>query len=146
MAAEKSALDQHIHRNILIISRDADMSQVWKTLFEQRNCHVVCESSGAEGVSSSRELSPTLILLDLDMPDSERLALCRELRSTTDGALLLLDSNLKNPDVLEYHRAGVNETISASISPMALLVKSLAWLARYDWVIPRRQSVRLLRT
>ena len=140
MTAEKSALDPYIHRNILIISKDAGMSQVWKTLFEQRNCRVVCESSGADGVSSSRTLSPTLILLDMDIPDKERLALCRELRSTTDGALLLLDSNLKNPDVLEYHRAGVSETISASISPMALLVKSLAWLARYDWVVPRRQS------
>ena len=141
MAAEKSALDQHIHRNILIISKDADMSQVWKTLFEQRNCNVVCETSGSEGVSSSREICPALILLDMDLPDRERLALCQELRSTTEGALLLLDSNIKNPDVLEYHRAGVNETISASISPMVLLVKSLAWLARYDWVVPHRQSV-----
>lgn len=141
MTAEKSALDRHIHRNILIISKDADMSQLWKTLFEQRNCHVVCETSGSEGVSSSCEISPALILLDMDLPDRERLALCHELRTTTDGALLLLDSNIKNPDVLEYHRAGVNETISASISPMALLVKSLAWLARYDWVVPHRRPV-----
>ena len=119
------------------------MAQVWKTLFEQRNCHVVCETSGTEGVSSSRELSPTLILLDIDLPDRERLALCCELRSTTDGALLLLDSNTKNPDVLEYHRAGVNETISASISPMALLVQSLAWLARSDWVVPRKSPAQI---
>lgn len=143
MTAQESPLDGRMHRNILIISKDAGMSQIWKTLFEQRNCRVVCETSGAGGVSASRKLSPTLILLDMDIPDEECLALCRDLRSTTNGALLLLSSNLKNPDVLEYHRVGVNETIPASISPMALLVKSLAWLARYDWVIPDRRSVSL---
>ncbi|NUQ58544.1 MAG: hypothetical protein HUU12_04085 [Anaerolineales bacterium] len=42
----------------------------------------------------------------------------------------MLDASARNPDVLEYHRAGVDETIAAPISPMALLVKSLAWFAR----------------
>lgn len=130
---------------VLIISKDGEMTHVLKTLFEQRNCHVVCKNSAAEGVSSSQSLSPMLILLDLDSPDKDLLALCRDLRSTTDGALLMLYSNIKNPDVLEYHRAGVNEIISSSISPMALLVKSLAWLARYDWLVERRRPAQLLR-
>jgi two-component system torCAD operon response regulator TorR len=126
--------------SVLIISQDAGMTRVWKALFEQRNCRVICETSPGEGLSSSRILSPALILLDVNLPDDERLNLCRDLRNTTDGALLMIDSNYKNPDALEYHRAGVDETISAPISPMALLVKSLAWLARSDWLVPRRQS------
>jgi DNA-binding NarL/FixJ family response regulator len=104
---------------------------------------VVCESSARAGLSSARILSPALILLNLNIPDEERLELCRELRSTTNGALLLLDFKHKNPDVLEYHRAGVDEAISASINPMALMIKSLAWLARYDWLSPRRQSAQI---
>jgi DNA-binding response OmpR family regulator len=88
-------------------------------------------------------LSPTLIILDLDIPDNERLDLCRALRATTNGTLLLINSSYKQIDVLEYHRAGVDETVADSISPMALLVKSLAWLARQDWIVPRRQSAQL---
>jgi DNA-binding NarL/FixJ family response regulator len=102
----------------------------------------VCESTARSGLSTARILSPALILLDMDIPNDERLKLCRELRSTTDGALLVLDSNFKNPDILEYHHAGVDETISSSINPMALMIKSLAWLARYDWTAPHRSSAR----
>lgn len=137
MAASKLSPNQN---TVLIISQDADMVRVWKMLFEQRNCHVISEMTGQDGLSTSHLLSPTLIILDLDLPDEERLRLCRNLRATTNGTLLLLNSSYKNVDILEYHRAGVDETVSASISPMALLVKSLAWLARQDWIVPRRRS------
>lgn len=144
MAAKKFTPDQNERHSVLIISQDADMARVWETLFEQRNCLVTSEASAEDGLSASRLLSPTLIVLDMDMPDEERLSLCRGLRSTTDGALLLLNSSYTPLDVLEYHRAGVDETLGASVSPMALLVKSLAWLARQDWIVPRRQAAQLL--
>lgn len=142
MTAEKFS-PNHLDNTILIISQDADMTRVLKMLFEQRSCQVINESASRDGLMSSRLLSPTLIILDMDLPDDERLRLCKELRSTTNGTLLLLNSDYKSIDVLEYHRAGVDETISSSISPMALLIKSLAWLARQDWLVPRRQSAQL---
>lgn len=143
MAASKVSPYQNDLNNVLIISQDVDMTRVWKMLFEQRNCHVISETTAHEGLLTSRLLSPTLIILDMDMPDHERLDLCRELRATTNGTLLLINSSYKNIDVLEYHRAGVDETVADSISPMALLIKSLAWLARQDWIVPRRQSAQV---
>jgi len=142
MAANKFSPNENDLNTVLIISQDVDMTRVWKMLFEQRNCYVISETAAREGISSSRLNSPTLIILDLDLPDEERIDLCRELRATTNGTLLLINSSYKSLDVLEYHRAGVDETVSASISPMALLVKSLAWLARQDWIVPRRQNAQ----
>lgn len=144
MAVEKTASDRNEPHRILIISQDAEMVRVWEELFAQRNCRVFPVATAREGVTSARVLSPALILLDVEMPDGERLNLCRELRSTTDGTLLMIDSSVKNPDLFEYHRAGVDETLSASISPMALLIKSLTWLARQEWLVPRRQSAESL--
>ncbi|MBI2333030.1 MAG: response regulator [Chloroflexi bacterium] len=143
MAASVVSTNQNEVNSVLIISQDADMIRVWKMLFEQRSCHVISETIAQEGLLTSRLLSPTLIILDMDIPDNERLTLCRKLRATTNGTLLLINSSYKNVDVLEYHRAGVDETVDDSISPMALLVKSLAWLARQDWIVPRRQSAQL---
>jgi DNA-binding response OmpR family regulator len=143
MSAEKFTPNDSDLNTVLIISQDADMTRVWKMLFEQRNCQVINESNSRDGLMSSRLLSPTLIILDMDLPEDERLGLCKELRSTTNGTLLLLNSSYKSINVLEYHRAGVDETIASSISPMALLIKSLAWLARHDWLVPRRQSAQV---
>jgi len=143
MAASKVSPHQNDLNSVLIISQDVEMIRVWKMLFEQRNCHVISETTAREGLLTSRLLSPTLIILDLDMPDKERLTLCRELRATTNGTILLLNSSHKSIDILEYHRAGVDETVTDSISPMALLVKSLAWLARQDWIVPRKSSTQI---
>ena len=143
MTADKFTPNDIDLNTILIISQDADMARVLKMLFEQRNCQVVNESASHDGLMSSRLLSPTLIILDMDMPEDERLGLCKELRSTTNGTLLLLNSDYKAINVMEYHRVGVDETIASSISPMALLIKSLAWLARQDWLVPRRQSTQV---
>ena len=142
MSAKKIAPNQNDPNTVLILSQDADMTRVWKMLFEQRNCRVLSEASAQDGLKTSRLISPTLILLDIDMPDEERLNLCRELRSSTNGTLLLINSSYRSIDVLEYHRAGVDETVAASISPMALLIKSLAWLARQDWIVPRKQPAQ----
>lgn len=142
MVPGKTAPDQNETHHILIISQNTETARAWEELFAQRNCRVVSEISSREGVSTARILSPDLILLDVEMPDDERLTLCRELRSTTDGTLLMIDSRFNNPGRLEYHRAGVDETLSASISPMALLIKSLAWLARQEWLVPRKQSAQ----
>jgi len=124
---------------VLIISQDVEMIRVWKALFEQRDCLVISETEAHNAKLTAKLLSPTLIILDLELPDDERLALCCDLRATTNGTLLLVNSSYKSVNVLEYHRAGVDETVTANISPLALLVKSLAWLARQDWIVPRRQ-------
>lgn len=128
--------------SVLIISQDAELQRVWMLLFEQRNCRVLSETSAHDGLVTSRLIAPSLIILDLDLPHEQRLKLCQDLRATTNGTLLLIDSGYKSIDTLAYHHAGVDETIAEGISPMALLVKSLAWLARHDWIVPRKPSAQ----
>ena len=143
MTAQKFIPNQNDLYTVLIISQDADMVSVWETLFEQRNCSVLSEATPYDGIQTSHLLAPTLIIVDMDLPEPERLALCRELRTTTNGTLLLINSNHNPIDPLEYHRAGVDETVTNAISPLALLIKSLAWLARQDWIVPRRQPAQV---
>lgn len=143
MTANKLSPNESDANTVLIISQDADMLGVWHSLFEQRNCLVISETDSNNGRTTASLIAPKLIIIDLDLPENELLKLCRDLRSTTNGTLLLMNTGYKNVNVLEYHRAGVDETITSNISPMALLVKSLAWLARHDWIVPRRQSTQV---
>lgn len=129
--------------NVLLISKDDETVHLWKTLFEQRKYRVIRESLPENGVQTSRLFSPALIVLDIDQPAAYSLDLCRQLRATTQGTLLLLNSNHNRIDLSEYYRAGVDEVIPASLSPMALLIKSLAWLARHEWIGPNRQSMEM---
>ena len=125
--SQTSASDMN---TVLIISKDAEMISVWETLFQQKNCYVFNEATPQAALQSAKLVSPSLIVLDLDLP---RLELCSELRTTTKGTLLLLAPSNESQNIFEYIRVGVDEHISTPISPMALLVKSMAWLARQEW-------------
>ncbi|MEK6752474.1 MAG: response regulator [Chloroflexota bacterium] len=140
MVAWKSNTSVDEMQTVLIVSQDAEMVIVWEALFEQKNYHVVCEIGAEEALQTARLLSPALIILDLDLIPSERIVLCRELRSTTNGTLLLLAPKRDEAEIFEYLYAGVDEFLSTPISPLALLVKSMAWLVRQEWIVPREQS------
>ncbi len=134
MVAWKTDTDFNEMHTVLIISQDPDMIAIWETLFKQKNCFVVSENSPREAIQSGRLLAPSLIVIDLDLSPQERLDLCRELRATTSGTLLLLAPSASNENVFEYYHAGVDEHIPTPISPMALLVKSMAWLVKQETV------------
>jgi len=130
MVAWKSDTSFNTTNTVLIISKDSEMVAVWETLFLQKNCRVVSETSMENALQTSRLLSPTLIVLDLALPHLERIQLCNSLRRTTDGTILLLAPKSNMAEISEYLHAGVDEFLSTPISPMALLIKSMAWLVR----------------
>lgn len=137
--------DKHINETyaILIVSEDAEATSVWKALFQQKGCHVLSESSAKEAVQTAQLLLPALVLIHLDLPYDERLNLCRELRSTTNGTILLLAQKNDEMEVADYYYAGVDEFLPTPVTPMALLVKSMAWLVRQEWNPRQGQNARV---
>lgn len=132
MIAWKTSINVMDINTILIISQDQKTSAVWELLFRQKNCLVVNEEVPQDAVQTCRLLSPSLIILDLELSLHDRIELCRSLRSTTSGALLLLTPSDSMQNIFEYYHAGVDEHIATPISPMALLVKSMAWLVKQE--------------
>jgi CheY-like chemotaxis protein len=144
MEKENDMIPQKIEANfnelssVLIISEDNEMIAVWEVLFQQRNCYVVSESSARTAIQSAQILCPALIILDLDLSKSERISLCEKLRPTTSGALVLITPRKNECEIFDdYYHAGVDEHLVTPISPMILLIKSIAWLVRQEWIIPR---------
>jgi CheY-like chemotaxis protein len=131
MVAWKSTTDFKMN-TILIISQNREGIAVWESLFKQKSCLVVSEGTPHDALQTCKLLSPSLIILDLDLPQQEHIELCRSLRAVTSGALLLLSPSDSIPNVFEYYHAGVDEHLSTPISPMVLLVKSMAWLVKQE--------------
>jgi len=119
---------------VLIASQDAESASVWEKLFLQKGCCVVCEVSPRHALQSARLVCPALIILDLDLPHPERLDLCRQLRSVTQGIILVMTSIKDEQEIYEYYVAGADEHLVTPVNPMALLIKSLAWLVKQDWL------------
>jgi len=126
---------------VLILSKDAESAATMETLFRQKNCAVLTETSARNVVETARVLSPSLLILDLDLPHVEQLLLCRRLRAVMNGAMLLLSYSRNQEQICEYYLAGIDEHLTSPLSPMVLLVKSMAWLMRNEWMdVPTQPS------
>ncbi len=140
MTAMKTNNTSNDFHTVLIISTDLEMAEIWENLFRQKNCLVIGETSPESAIQTGMLINPTLIVLDLDLPQPIKLDLCRKLRNATNGTLLLLSPSGSNQNIFEYSHAGVDELVTTPISPMALLIKSMAWLVRQEWIAPRAQA------
>ena len=116
-------------RVVLIVSQDSKMSAAWSMAFKQRGCYVIHEKTPRHALQAARLIRPSLVIVDLDMPQAERLSLCSQIRPMIGCALLALAPQTGKDGTSAYRLAGVDERLSPTISPSALLGKSLAWLS-----------------
>lgn len=123
-----------IAHTVLIISSDTAASPFREALFREKGCTVISETSPREAVKTAQLLSPSLIILDLNLPHRELLSLCRELRAAADGKILLLSPEKDEQRIYEYYSAGADEHLTTPLSPILLVIKSTAWLVRRDWL------------
>jgi DNA-binding response OmpR family regulator len=129
-------------QTILVISKDVEMLNVWTTFFKEKNYQAIHESEVKEGLQTSHLLSPSLIILDLDLPQNENLEFCRQLRSTTNGSIILLSKPNNENEISNYYQAGVDEFITKPVNPMAVLIKAITRLARQEWLVPRKEIMQ----
>lgn len=144
MAANDIHLNVSSLQTVLIISRDAEMVSLWEDFFSQKSYRIISEATAASGLQSALAIAPALILIDFTTSDKsmrEQMEICRGLRLTTNGTLVLLAPQSDKTEAVEFYRVGVDEYIPTPISPMALLIKCMTWLARQDWIVPRRQNI-----
>ncbi len=130
-------------QNILIISQNEEMLNMWVAFFKEKNYYVISEKEIKSGIQTSRLIIPALIIIDLNLPQNEGIEFCKALRATTNGALIMLAP--RNTDSPAYYQAGIDEFISTPANPMAVLIKSISLLARQEWLIARKQTAHMHR-
>jgi len=134
MVAWKTETTTSSFHTVLLVSKNTEMTSIRETLFKKKGCAVINETSPNDAVRTARLLAPSLIILDIDLTHDERIALCSALRATTRGTILLLAPKGNEQQIFEYYRAGVDERLFTPISPLVLLVKSMSWLIRSQWI------------
>jgi CheY-like chemotaxis protein len=68
------------HDLILVVDDEVETVELVRAIFERRGYDVVGALHSREGLRLAREHGPTVILIDLMMPDLNGFELCRQLR------------------------------------------------------------------
>jgi DNA-binding response OmpR family regulator len=77
---------------ILVIDDDLAITELMSMLLKTHGFEVITTNSGAEGVKLVEEKSPSVVLLDLMMPDLDGWQVCKAIRAFSNAPILILSA------------------------------------------------------
>ena len=128
MATWKTDIDTIPLHTVLIASDHPENISALETLFQQRNCIVLSETTVSNALQTARLVGPSLMLVDMKLSKQKRDSMLQELRAASRGPILLITSANTVDEVLEANQAGADECLVKPVNPAVLIVKAMAWL------------------
>jgi DNA-binding response OmpR family regulator len=118
-------------RVAVVIEDDADIRQLLVIILSSRDFEVHEAVTGAEGQRLLDTVDPSLVTLDLNLPDIDGIDLCSRLRADSDAHILTISA--RPPQLTEEQclAAGSNHFMAKPFSPRLLG-------AYLDGVFPRQ--------
>ena len=112
-------------QTILIIDDDEVLSDVLSRRLQQQGFKALTADSGQCGMARARADQPSLILLDLNLPDTDGITLCEQLADDleTYAIPVIILTGMERPDILRRCRAaGCHYYLRKPYDPNALLI------------------------
>jgi two-component system KDP operon response regulator KdpE len=115
---------------ILVVDDDPQIRRAMRTTLTGRGYEVSDARTGEEGLEQMRAGSYDLVLLDLNMPGMGGIETCRQIRSASDVAIVMLTVSNAEKDKVEALDAGADDYITKPFSTPELLARIRATLRR----------------
>jgi two-component system, OmpR family, response regulator RstA len=118
--------------DVLLVEDDARLAELTSRYLEQNGLTVVVEANGAAAVARFHEVQPRLVVLDWMLPGKDGLTICRELRESFDGPILMLTAKDADIDQVIGLEAGADDYVAKPAEPIVLLARIRALLRRTE--------------
>jgi two-component system KDP operon response regulator KdpE len=115
---------------ILVVDDDPQIRRVMRTTLVVQGYEVADARSGEEAIEKFREGKYDLILLDFNMSGMDGIATCREIRSFSDVAIVMLTVRDSEKDKVTALDAGADDYVTKPFSTPELLARVRAALRR----------------
>jgi twitching motility two-component system response regulator PilH len=114
-----------VRRSVLIVDDDEATADVLSMRLGRQGFETTTAESGTLALTLARTEKPSVILLDLRLPDMDGFELCQELvddEATCDIPVIIV-SGLERPDIIRRSRAaGCHYYVRKPYDPNALLI------------------------
>jgi len=115
---------------ILVVDDEPQIRRVVRNALEDIAERVLEAPSAAAGLDLAASAEPTLIILDLTLPDREGLDVCRDLRAFTSAPILVLSARHADRDKVALLDAGADDYLVKPFSTAELQARVRALLRR----------------
>lgn len=128
-------------RRALIIDDDPDTVDLIKIIFRNAGMDVIGAFSGKEAIQKCSNTNPTVILLDLMMPDMDGWETFHNIRQVTDVPVIVVSADTKKENVVKGLNLGFDDYVTKPFFPPELVARVNTVLRRASGSAPVTRRV-----
>ena len=123
---------------ILVVEDDAAVAELVTLYLHHAELEVEHVPTAAAAREALARAKPSLVILDLGLPDADGLALFRELREKSDVPVLALTARAEEAQKVEGLESGLDDYVTKPFNPRELVARVRAVLRRASGAIGQR--------
>jgi len=116
---------------ILVVDDEPNILALAKLYLEQEGYQVEGVGNGTDALAKMASSKPSLIVLDLMLPDIDGFEVCRQIRKKSDVPILMLTARKEDVDKIVGLELGADDYITKPFNPRELVARVKAILRRY---------------
>ena len=117
-------------RPILVVEDDKKISKVVKVYLEGEGYRVITADSGRGAIDAALKEIPSLVILDLMLPDISGEEICQELKETGDFPIIMVTAKSSENERVAGFALGADDYVVKPFSPRELVARVKAVLKR----------------
>lgn len=117
-------------RRILVVDDEVKIVEVVKSYLEHSGYEVYEAYNGAQVLSTFERIDPSLIVLDLMLPDMSGEEICKAIRKRSRIPIIMLTAKVEEEDILNGLDMGADDYVTKPFSPKQLVARVGAVLRR----------------
>jgi DNA-binding response OmpR family regulator len=115
---------------LLLIEDDVRLAHLTTDYFKLNGVTVTHVADGAEGLREALRRTHDAVLLDLNLPTIDGVAVCREIRTRSDVPILMVTARVDEVDRVLGLEVGADDYVPKPVSPRELLARVRAAVRR----------------
>lgn len=128
---------------ILIVEDDRDLSGIMRDYLANEGYHVKQVYSGTEAIQMAKEIQPTLIILDIMLPELDGIEVCRKIRTFSHCPILIISAKNSDGDKLLSLGIGADDYMTKPFSLLEMMGRVKSHIRRFTTfsnVVPQDNS------
>jgi two-component system response regulator MtrA len=124
--------DQVGRTRVLVVDDDAALAEMLTLVLQNEGFHSRIVPRGDEALSAFRDYKPDLVLLDLMLPGTDGIEVCRQIRGESGVPIVMLTAKSDTVDVVLGLESGADDYVVKPFKPKELVARVRARMRRTE--------------
>ena len=130
-------------KTVLLIEDEEPIADMLRGFFERDGFRFLHSHSGEDGLDVLQTRTPSVVLLDLNLPGMDGVEVCRKIRSRSDVPVIMLTARDGEIDKVVGLEIGADDYVTKPFSPRELLARVKAVMRRTEERRPEERVVEI---